>query len=463
MQSTISKIHESSASDGYGPLMAMFDPAPPTQEAVARSEDAVIMPIQAKGLKEGVSCYSDSTLAFEYRSGSTFIDLSKSYFAFDIDCVQTGGGRVGEGAEIIPNVAHSMFSGVQVSLNGTRVDGTSGNNYQSQAFLAALLGMTYGSAQSNSQNLALPITPIGFGDASAQVDDDAAQYSENGAQLRRIITQGNVHTGASTVSTQVMQPAVAIWHSQRLIPSNVDIRVVFTIAADTAVFWSTGSGGDPAPAAKLCILDARMVLHQVNLTQVAAAAFDMKIMRQPALYPGHRIQCELSPTFTGTTANFSGLLQGPTPAIVLAAIVPTENLTGTYATLPFTYTASDVTSAQVTWGGQSFPSSPYGSVGGLGIKNDPRLYQAYLEACGKHGGSGGAVLTAMQFHRSFPIMTFSIGPTGLSDGYDPLARGNLAVNFQLPTAPATPSQVVLFALVPSMIEIDGSHRIKTDF
>ena len=459
--STIGKLHDDSGPGGYVPYSSMFAPIPPTQEDVARVGENIVGPLKAKGAKQGVSCYADGTLTFEYRSGSSFVDLSKSYFAFVIQCIENGTGldRVASGVELIPNVAHSMFRSVNVTFNGDSVDGGSNSNYQSQAFLAALLGMSFGTAQANSQTLALPDGPIGVGEAASQVNPNVAMSSENGTTIRRIYTQGNTVSGVPNTSTHVMQPAIGIWATQRLIPSNTNIRVVLTIASDPAVFWATAVGTTPAVVPKLCILDARFVVHQVDLTQDAQIAFDMQIQRGPALYPGQSVRCEASATFSSATFTGVRMLAGPTPSAVLAVIVPAASLSGEYSSLPYSYhtIGSTITSAQVNWGGQSFPNLPYGSIGGHAV-NDPRLYQAYLDMCKKHAGSEGAVLTAMQFHRSFPVMAFPISPSGLTDGYDPLSQGSLEVNIMLDSAPAVPCQVVVLGLIPSVLSIDAVRR-----
>ena len=77
------KFHQSNRGATYGPLDAIFEPAPETVEDIAGVNDGVFYPTAPKGTTLGFQCFNSGSIEFAYTGGSSFIDLGRSYVAVE--------------------------------------------------------------------------------------------------------------------------------------------------------------------------------------------------------------------------------------------------------------------------------------------------------------------------------------------------------------------------------------------
>jgi hypothetical protein len=220
-------------------------------------------------------------------SGDDYINFANSYLYVRAKITRTNGNNVDNDDTVGPvnNFLHSLFSQVDISLNGTLITNST-NTYPYRAYIETLL--SYGPPAKKSH-----LT------ASLYFKDDAAHPSSpmdkpnpkaEGADRNNGLRKRAAYTSESNEVDMIGRIHSDIFFQERYMLNEVNTKIKLTRSKDAFCLMATG---DQAYQAQ--ITSAALVIRKVKISPSVYLAHAKALENGMAKYPIHRVICK---TFT---------------------------------------------------------------------------------------------------------------------------------------------------------------------
>ena len=189
-------------------------------------------------------------------SGDDYLDLANTYLFVRARVLKGDGGRLPAAAPVGPvnNWMHSLFSQVDVSLNGTLVT-PSTNTYAYRAYIETLL--SHGAVAKNSQLT----SALWYKDTAGHMD---ATDNENKGLLKR-----NDYTTGSRIVDMMGRLHVDLFFQDRSLLNGVDVKIRLVQSKNAFALMAGGDNPD----------------YKISIDE--AVLFARKAKLNPAVQMGH--------------------------------------------------------------------------------------------------------------------------------------------------------------------------------
>ena len=374
---------------------------------------------------------SNNPLVFDIENSVDFVDLSDTELKLTFQIHKANGDALATTDKMCPinNTLNSLFQSAQVSLKDQIVS-HSNSMYNYRSYIETLL--SYSSAAKR-----------GFLECSGWVTDEAGKFDleANSAldkRMKPFVNKKDVEMKSRLHIDLSLQ--------EKILPSNLDIRIVLTPAKPEFIFFSKTENAQ----FKLKITGATLYVRKVKLNPAKQLAFEKRISKNPIRIP-------LS--YVAMRNVTDGLFSGVLPHLVIIGIVDNTNFVGALDKNPYNFAHHDLTGLLLRVNGKNIPSQALTPNYGEDMYVD--CYQTIFDAMGVKYDNFDNGISYYQYKHGNCLYAFNLMPDNCSHNNTPVT-GSLDLNLRFKNALATSKSVVIYAMYDNNLFIDQHRNVITD-
>ena len=381
-------------------------------------------------------------------SGATadYIDLSNTYLYVKAKVLRQDGTNPPADAVFAPvnYWLHSLFSQVDVLLNNTLVT-PSENTYPYRAYIESTLN--YG-REAKTTHLT---SALYYQDTASQMNsldgNNNAGFRERHARAvagRDVDMIGRLHCD--------------IFHQERYLLNNVDIKIRLIPSKNTFNIMAA------ADNFKSIISHASMFVRKVRLNPAVTLSHAKALERGTAKYPLKRVVVK---TFSIPRGNVSvvqdNLFLSQTPNRLVIGLVDSAAFNGESTSNPFNFQTLGLSFLSLYLDGKQVPSKPLqpNFVTGQYVRSFFNL----MVSSGLANQDAGSNISRQDFAGGFALYSMDLTPSLIDDNqlFELVKSGALRLELKFAAGLTRSVTVVVWAEMDSVLEIDRSRQVLTDF
>ena len=430
-------VNSCAACEGVKSELDLFT-GPVTQKSIESSQWTVYQPLTALDAGGPIEFLIPG-------SGNDYTDLASLQVFVRFKIVQGDGTDLGAGANVAPvnNFLHSMFSQIDVSLNGTLVT-PSTNTYAYRSYIETLL--SYGSDAKQSHLTGSLWYKDTAGHMNARGDDNTGFIARRAltADSREVELMGRLHVDAFTLS--------------HLLPCGVDTKVRMVRSKDAFALMAPAA----APGCRIVIRSIGLYVRKVKLNPEVQMAHITAWELGTAKFPMVRVDCKSFSITAGTLSHtHENLYMGVIPKRIILMMVDNAGYNGDYTRNPFDARHNNINFLTLVVDGRQVPSKPLQP--DFPRNRCIRSYMNLFEATGKSGEDEGNDISRADFAAGYTVFAFDLTPDCCDGAHFNLVRqGTVGAEMNFETPLPRPMNVVVYAEFETVMEIDRSRNVLYD-
>ena len=415
---------------------------PPTQTSMEHGNWVEYHPVTT--LSDG------SPIEFDVSgTGDDYIDFANTLLHVKAKVTKPDGTDLDDGAKAAPvNLfLHSLFSQVDISLNGTLIT-SSTSTYPYRAMLETLL--SYGHDAKTSQltsalyykDTAGKMNSLDF-TTEANINAGMKSRGQLAAQSRVIDMVGRIHAD--------------IFFQERYMLNEVNARIKLVRSKDA--FCLMGDADN-----RVKIMHASLFVRKVKLMPSVFLAHARALERGTAKYPIRRVVCK---SFTipqqYRDVNHEKLFSGQLPTRIVIGLVQNAAFNGDKSSNPFDFKHFGLNEIALYLDGQQQhalrPIEPNFAAGQY-----IRAYNTLFAGTGKLGADEGLFIDRNDFGNGYTLYAFDLtADLGEDDHFSLVRQGSVRLALKFSDALASTVTVIAYAEFENVIEIDRDRNVVFDF
>jgi hypothetical protein len=418
---------------------------PPTQTSIESGTYVEYRPIST--LTDGAPIEFDVT-----SSGDDYLDFASSYLHVKAKIERANGDALVPADTVGPvnNLLHSLFSQVDVSLNGTLITNSS-NTYHYRAYLENLL--SYGPAAKSSQLT----TELFYKDEAGKMDK-ANPLADADADKNKGLAKRHSFIVRSREVDLIGRIHSDIFFQQRYMLNEVNTKIKLTRSKDSFCLMATGDH-----VFKIKITSAALMIRKVKISSSVYLAHAKTLESGMAKYPIRRVICK-SFTIPAGYLDISQekLFSGQLPTRLILGCVDNRAFNGDLARNPFNFQHFSLRSLSVYLDGQQTSIKPLA----LDFTNGQYItsYLGLFNGIGKDNRDEGNDIDREEFANGYALYAFDLTPDLTdSESFNLARQGTVRVDLTFGAALANTVTVVAYAEFENIIEIDRNRNVVFDF
>jgi hypothetical protein len=418
---------------------------PPTQTSVESGTYVEYRPVST--LQNG------SPIEFDIASsGDDCIDFANSYLHLKVKITRANGNNLADDDAVGPvnNFLHSLFSQVDVFLNGILVTSSS-NTYPYRAYIENLL--SYGPAAKRSQLTAC----LFYKDAAGKMDK-ANPLAENADERNSGLVRRAAFTAQSRELDLMGRIHADIFFQPRYMLNEVNVKIKLTRSRDVFCLMSTGDH-----AFKVKITAAAMIIRKVKVSPSVYLAHAKTLELGLAKYPIRRVVCKAFTIPAGyLDVSQEKLFSGQLPSRLIIGCVDNRAFNGDAARNPFNFQHFSLSELAVYLDGQQYNVKPLS----LDFTNNQYItsFMSLFNGTGKENRDEGNDIDRSDFADGYALYASDLSPD-LSENYhfNLVRQGTVRVDLKFALALPHMVTVIAYAEFENIIEIDRNRNVVFDF
>ena len=276
-------------------------------------------------------------------AGTSYIDLSQTQLVVRAQLLKGDGTRINNTSHVAPcNLfLHSLFSEVDVKLNGTLIS-SSNNTYSYRAYLETALSYGYDAKRSQLTS-ALYYKDVG-GDAGFEEGDPHAANATNTGMVKRnsFFQTGGIVPMQGPIHLDLM-------FQDRYLPSDVGMQLRFVRAKDAFCLMSDAVN----PSFRVKIHECKLLIRKAYISPSVFIAQAKAFEVGNAKYPIRRVVCKSYSIGMNMRDNVhEGLFTGQIPSRIVIGLVRNEAFNGSYMCNPFNFKHFNLSGIKIYIDGQ---------------------------------------------------------------------------------------------------------------
>jgi len=416
---------------------------PPTQTSMEHGNWVEYHPVTT--LSDG------SPIEFDVSgTGDDYVDFANTMLYVKAKVTKANGEDLDDDAKAAPTnlFLHSLFSQVDISLNGTLIT-SSTNTYPYRAMLETLL--SYGHDAKTSQltsalyykDTAGKMSSVDVAATGADANEGMKARARLAAGSRVIDMMGRIHAD--------------IFFQERYMLNEVNTRIKLVRSRDA--FCLMGEADN-----KVKITHASLFVRKVKLMPSVFLAHARALERGTAKYPIRRVVCK---SFTipqqYRDVNHEKLFSGQLPTRIVIGLVENAAFNGNKSRNPFDFKHFGLNEIALYLDGQQQhalrPIEPNFADGQY-----IRAYNTVFAGTGKLGADEGLFIDRDDFGKGYALYAFDLtADLGEDDHFSLLRQGSVRLALKFTTALENTVTVIAYAEFENVIEIDRDRNVVFDF
>src|SRR6267154_3377936 len=438
-------IHQGSVNCS-SPQLDLF-PTPMTQTSIECGTWAEFNP---------VSAITDSMpIAFDISgAGTSYIDVSQTQLIVKAQLVKPNGTPIDNTTHVAPRnlFLHSLFSEIDVKLNGTLVT-SSNNTYLYRAYIETLL--SYGRDAKNSQLT----SAMYYKDEGGNTGFEEADQHAAGATNKGMVKRNSIFRTGGIVSMQGPLHLDLLFQD-RYLPSDVGAQLRFVRSRDAFSLMSDAAN----PSFRIKIHECVLLIRKVNISPSVSIAQAKAFEVGNAKYPIRRVVCKSYSVATGMRDNVhEGLFTGQISSRIVIAMVENQAVNGSYERNPFNFKHFNLSSIKIYVDGQAHSNiKPIE----CDFDNHQSLmgYLSLFTGSGKYRRDEGLDIDREEYEGGYTLFAYDLSPDLTEEGYFNLVKeGSIRVELKFAQALTNTINIIAYAEFESIIEINREKQVLIDY
>ncbi|XP_071832414.1 uncharacterized protein F54H12.2-like [Apostichopus japonicus] len=421
---------------------------PPTQTSIEKGQWIEYHPI--------ANITDNGPLEFNISgSGEEYIDLAQTQLYVKAKITQANGDDLANTSSVGPvNLfIQSLFSQVDVSLN-ERLISTSTPTYPYRAMIETLL--SYGSEAKQSyltSGLFYKDTAGRMDEPSPLATDDVVNF---GLKKR--------HSFINESKTVDMLGCIHsdIFFQEKYLLNGVTMKLKLIRSKDEFCLMS----GDADEKYKVIIIDASLFVRKVKLKPAVSLGHERALEKSTAKYPVRRVVTKMLSVPVGNMSFVQDhIFLGQLPKRVIVGCVRNTAFNGSYQQNPFNLNHFGANFLAVYLDGEQIPHKPLKP--NFGAASDGtyiRAYHTLFSGTDKANHDEGNAISREEYSKGYTLYVFDLTPDLSSGGHFNLVKqGNLRMELQFNKPLTTTINVIVYAELDNIIEIDRARNVLFDY
>ena len=382
-------------------------------------------------------------------SGATsdYIDFEKTYLLLKAKITAADGTAIADDVVAAPvnYWMHSLFSQVDILLNDTLVT-PSENTYPYRAYIESTLN--HGNdAKTSHLTAALYYQDTANAFESQDPDTNAGFKKRHTltAQSHTVDMMGRLHCD--------------LFHQERYLVNGVDVKIRLIPSKNSFNIMCAAD-----KALKSVITHASLLVRKVRLNPAVALGHAKALEKATIKFPLDRVVVK---TFSIPTGNVGAvqdnLFLNQTPKKLVVGLVESAAFNGQNDKNPFNFQTFGLSFFCLYLDGKQVPSKPLQPNYGAG--QYVRSYFNLMVASGLVNQDRGSNISREDFPHGFCLYALDLTPSLLGDShlFELVKSGALRMEMKFDAPLRASVTVVVWAEMDSMVEVDRSRQILTDF
>ena len=434
-------------------------------ECITNSMDLFSVPPVQKGVEYGtyvdyhpINTITDGApIEFEIpAAGEDYLDLCNSMLYVQAKIVKANGSKLDKDAEVAPvNLfLHSMFSQIDISLNGTLIT-TASDTYGYRAYIESLL--SYGEDAKKSQLT----SSLYYKDQSGRFENTILKAAADKEEIPNpgFVARNELIRESKSID-MIGRIHADIFFQDRYIINGVSVKIKLIRSRDA--FSLMGSGDDTSH--KVVIENAVLLIRKVKLNSSVFMAHAQTLETTNAKYPVRRVLCKSVTVPQGFyDVSHEKLFSGQLPNRIIIGMVQNNAFSGHYNFNPYNFQHFNMSEISVCADGQNIQN-----IKPLKIDYRNNLFiQAYnsmYTGTGRLFHDEGLFVNRTEFADGYTLYAFDLSPDLTDDQkFDQLRTGSVRLQLRFANYLPVPVTLIVYAEYQNMIEIDKNRNIIYDF
>ena len=377
-----------------------------------------------------------------------YLDLNNSKIEIKIKITLENGGNLPADAHVGPvnDLLNALFLSVEMELGGVLVTDPN-TKYAFRAIVENILN--YNQLIANTRLLA------------------EGWKKDTAGQLAITNTEGDNHGlhdraawfSQSRVVTLIGRPHLDLFHQEKLIPGNIDLKIKFTPNSSPFILKTAAPINNDAPINyKIQITSARLFVRTKEISPALTMAHEKMLQTTNYTLAYNRIVTKTVTIPAGTTQiEFDNIYQGKLPDLIVLALISDANMTGGYQRNPFNFENFGVNYLGMQANGELIPRVAYQP--DFANRDYIRSYFGVLEALGLDVGPNCWDLQPEEWANGFNIYAFKLTPGPIGSVRSPCRTGGVRLELKFTAATAANINVLLLSQQGAEIQIDKFKNV----
>ena len=379
-------------------------------------------------------------------SAEHYLDLSSAFLYVNAQ-ISDAGVQDKVDADLaapVNNWVHSLFSQVDVSLNGKLVSSSS-NTYAYRSYIETLLSFGRGCKKTFLTN------GMWYKDTAGKFDilKEGTAVTNKGAGKRIQLSEN----GKSVDMIGYLHDDVFRQH--RMLPPGVTVKVRFLRSRDTFSLVTT------KPGYKTFINNAVLYVRKVKVNPTVTLAHANVLKKNNMVFPVTRVDCKVfSISANSHSAYRENIISGQLPTRLVIGCVRNDAFNGVHSLNPFNFQHFDLNHLSVHVDGQpdTVPSLQPDFANKLYI----RSYHSLFNGIGKVLNDEDFDVSRSEYPDGFALYAFNLS-TDCEDTYDTVKTGSVRIDLKFAKALPHTVNVIVYAQFQNAIQLDSARNVVLDW
>ena len=319
------------------------------------------------------------------------MDLANTMLHVQVKVTRANGIDAGEPVGPVNNWLHSLFSNVDLSLNGTLVTSSSFNSYPYRSYIEALLsyGVDAKSTQLTNQ--------LWYKDKASRMH--ATELAAGPAPNPGFVTRRD-YIADSRVVDMIGRLHVDMFLQDKFLINGVDVKLRLVRSKPSFALIAAGN-----TEYMITIVNASLFVKKATITPAVHKAHIMALERTTVKYPLRPVECKVYSIPTGALSHtHENLFLGSLPKRLVLCCIDNDAYNGTYATNPFHAKNNAISFVSVYVDGRQIPAKPFQPNFAEGLF--ARSYASMFTSTGKIWQDEGNGLTRDEYRDGYTFFCF---------------------------------------------------------
>lgn len=391
----------------------------------------------------------EKSMQFEFvvsGHGEELIDLAHTEIHLHAKVTKGDGTSLATDDKVIiapvNNWIHSLFSQVEVILNGKQITSPS-NLYMYKAYIESLLN--YGRSAKTSHLT----SRLWYKDTAGKFND----FKENEGLLKR----ASFIKGSKTVDL-MSNIHHELFGSDKLLINGVEMRLKFHLNKDEFFLQSEDTN------VKVHIIDATLFVRKVRIKPALHLAYSRALEHSNLKYPLSRTEIKNVTIPAGVLSRtIDNVYLGPLPKRVVIGFVSNAAFNGDFGKNPYFFDHFNLNFLQLYVDSQQIPNKALTP----DFKNHLyiRAYKTLFEGTGINSQDVGNDISREEFSQGYFLTVFDLTSdlSASSSHWSIQRNGSFRIEVRFSEVLAVPVDVILYSEHDGLMEISRDRNIITDF
>ena len=364
---------------------------PPTQDCIAESHVVEHQPMASLDSGGPIEFFIPG-------SGDDYIDLANTMLHLQVKVTRADGNPIDAGEPVGPvnNFLHSLFSHIDLSLNGTLVTSSSSNSYPYRSYIEELLSYGFDAKSTQLTN------QLWYKDKASRTH--ATELAAGPDPNPGFVTRRDYIAGSRVVD-MMGRLHVDMFLQDKFLINGVDVKL--RLVRSTAAFALMAAGNNDY---KITIVNASLFVKKAALNPIVQKAHIMALERTTVKYPLRPVECKVYSIPTGALSHtHENLFLGSLPKRLVLCCIDNDAYNGTYTTNPFHAKNNAISFVSVYVDGRQIPAKPFQP--NFAENLFARSYASVFTSTGKIWQDEGNGLTRDEYRDGYTFFCFDLTPT----------------------------------------------------